>query len=508
MKKTSVIKAGLVCCLILMYSLVNAQSEDSCSAKAPSEVAVGQQFNYTVTTTAKGDIVSSDFGKFEVLGGPSMGSSTSITMMNGKVDQSTTYTYTYVLSCDREGSFSIPGVTISVNGKLMKSNFIVVKVIKGLKSQPQQQQGGNDWFQFQFPQMPDFPQFSNPTQPQTTPKTDHVDANEKFDKGDLFVRASTTKLEAYQGEAIVVTHKLYIRPDINAYNVSRASMAQSDNFWMDELDIPYNAQRTTEAIKGKEYTVITIRQTAVYPRKTGKLTIPKLDITLVVGVPTVVNDPFWGQISTMKRKDVKLSSDDIDIKVRPLPGAHSDKTDVVGSFTMSSSLNRTELRTNEAATLMITISGNGNLQHITAEDLNIQFPKDCDVTYPRIVDHISSKMDNVTGSRTFKYTIIPRSEGTYLIPAATYTYYDYDSQTYKTLTSQDYQITVKQGNNSTEDTTTNKLPKNAKLYKISNPQLPAYKLPIPVKVENIQNPTRQYPIDATFDHIAWDKILC
>ena len=211
MKKMSVMKAGLVLCLILMYSLVNAQSEDSCSAKAPSEVAVGQQFNYTVTTTAKGEIVSSDFGKFEVLGGPSMGSSTSITMMNGKVDQSTTYTYTYVLSCDKEGSFSIPGVTISVNGKLMKSNFVIVKVIKGLKSQPQQQQqSGDDWFQ--FPQMPDFPQFSNPTQPQTTPKSDHVDANEKFDKNDIFVKASTNKLEAYQGEAIVVTHKLTLSP--------------------------------------------------------------------------------------------------------------------------------------------------------------------------------------------------------------------------------------------------------------------------------------------------------
>ena len=78
---------------------VHAQDEMVCTAKAPSEVVVNQQFQYTVTTSEKGTILDTDFGKFEFVGGPSMGSSTSISIANGRTEQSTQYTYTYVRTC-------------------------------------------------------------------------------------------------------------------------------------------------------------------------------------------------------------------------------------------------------------------------------------------------------------------------------------------------------------------------------------------------------------------------
>ena len=143
----------------------------------------------------------------------------------------------------------------------------------------------------------------------------------------------------------------------------------------------------------------------------------------------------------------------IPIKVKSLPNARSSETEVVGNFTISSSLSKTEAHTNEAITLTITVSGTGNLHHISADDLNIDFPTDCDVTYPRISGHISAKGDIVSGSKTFKYTIIPRSEGSFFIPGATYNYYNYDTGSYKTISSQDYQIEVlpgKQHNDSNE----------------------------------------------------------
>ena len=53
-----------------------------------------------------------------------MGSSTSISISGGHTEQSTQYTYTYVLSCPREGTFTIPGVSISVDGRVLKSNAV------------------------------------------------------------------------------------------------------------------------------------------------------------------------------------------------------------------------------------------------------------------------------------------------------------------------------------------------------------------------------------------------
>ncbi len=457
----------IIICISLLTGVAHAQSEDSCFAKAPAEVAVGQQFKYTVTTSEQGEILSTDFGKFEFISGPSVGSSTSISMMNGKVEQSTTYTYTYYLSAQKEGSFTIPGVTISIGGRIVKSNFVVVNVVKAPKSQPiEEPQQADSWFHFDFPQWPGMPQQpQRPSQPKSPSGKAEID--DKISKDDMFIKAFSSKLEAYQGEAIVVTHKLYIRDQHNSgYSIERAVFAQNDAFWANALELDHRDQ-TTETVNGKSYTVYTIKQTAFYPCKTGKLSIPKLDLSLRIRIPATVKDPFWGTYSTYKNKDITLTSNDIPIKVKSLPNARSSETEVVGNFTISSSLSKTEAHTNEAITLTITVSGTGNLHHISADDLNIDFPTDCDVTYPRISGHISAKGDIVSGSKTFKYTIIPRSEGSFFIPGATYNYYNYDTGSYKTISSQDYQIEVlpgKQHNDSNEPV--EKKHKNVKTYKI------------------------------------------
>lgn len=452
MKKANVLIQGWMACFIMLFSFVNAQSADSCFAKAPAEVAVGQSFKYTVTTYQRGEIIDTDFGKFEFVNGPSIGTSTSISMANGHMEQTTTYTYTYYLSGNKEGSFSIPGVTLSIDGKVVKSNYVVVNVVKTPKAQPREEpQQADSWFHFDFPDFSDFPQWSGwgqQAEPQQKSKNNKVEIDDKVGKDDMFVKATVSQLEAYQGEAIVVTHKLYVKENVNGYNIDRANYAPTDAFWLDGLQIN-NREQSTETINGKTYSVYVIKQTAAYPCKTGKLTIPKLNLTLRIRVPATVKDPFWGTYNTYKSKEVALASNELTVKVKPLPAAKSAETEIVGNFTISSTINKSEVRVNEPVTLTITLSGTGNLHHIIADDLNIEFPADCDVTYPRITGNISAKANMVSGSKTFRYTIIPRSEGTFHIPGATYTYYDYDSQSYRTLSAQDYQLEVTPGKTST-----------------------------------------------------------
>ena len=89
----------------------------SCTAKAPSEVGVGQAFRYQVVLNEKpSKIVSTGFSNFDVLNGPSQGSSSSISIVNGQMTQSSSYTYTYTLAAKKEGQFSIPGMVFVVNG--------------------------------------------------------------------------------------------------------------------------------------------------------------------------------------------------------------------------------------------------------------------------------------------------------------------------------------------------------------------------------------------------------
>lgn len=462
--------SGLLTILILFCSAVSAQSDESCKASAPAEVAVGQKFKYTVTTEERGEILSSDFGKFEMVSGPSVGSSTSISMMNGHVEQNTTYTYTYYLIGDREGEFTIPGVTISFDGRVEKSNYVIVKVVKAPKIAQQEEERGSDdgWFNWEF-QMPEWP-FSSRSQ--SDPNREKVQIDDKIGKDDIFIKASISQLEAYQGEGVVVTHKLYVKQEYRRYAIERASFANTEDFWLEGLDLANRAAESTETVNGKNYSVYVVKQTAAYPTRTGKLTIPKLTLTLRVSVPATVKDPFWGSFNTTRRKDVTVVSNDLTLKVKALPGARSnDQTEVVGNFTISSNMNKTETHANESVTLVVTVSGTGNLHHITAEDLGIDFPADCDVTYPRITGNISARNDQVTGSKTFRYTIIPRTEGTFRIPGANYTYYDYDTGSYKTISSQDYQIEVLPARTHTpsvtpDDEDVQKPKSNVKTYKI------------------------------------------
>ncbi len=423
-------------------NLLKAQDESLCTAKAPSEVVVNQQFQYTVTTSEKGTVLDTDFGKFEFVGGPSMGSSTSITIANGKTEQSTQYTYTYVLSCPREGTFTIPGVSISVDGKVLQSNAVEVTVVKvGKQSQNRNRESEDDYFRFEWP---DFNFFGN-DQPSQQPKSksESVEYKDDIKKEDMFVKAEISQAEAWQGEAVVVTHKLYIKQDIRGYDIARATYGATDDLWLDRLDNSYS-EEATETIKGERYHVYTIMQTAAYPLKTGKVTIPKLDLIVRIGVPATVNNPFWGTMTTTRAKDFRLTANDLTLKVKPLPGTQNNaKTEIVGHFDISASLNKTEVYANQSVVLTVTISGTGNLHHIEAKDLDIDFPEDCDVTYPRVSQHISAKGNLVTGTKTFQFTLIPRSEGEYYIPNGMFIYYDDEMQGTMAITTQDFHIDVK-----------------------------------------------------------------
>ena len=459
---------NVLCLISLFFGFVGlscAQEEGVCLAKAPSEVVVNQQFQYTVTTTEKGTILDTDFGKFDFVGGPSMGSSTSISIANGHTEQSTQYTYTYILVCKREGTFTIPGVSISVDGKVLRSNAVEVKVVKaGKQSQENRSDNQSDFFHFEWPDFNFFGGDSRSQQPQS--KSESVEYKDDIKKNDLFVKAEISQAEAWQGEAVVVTHKLYIKQDIRGYEIARANYAATEALWLDRLELKYGDE-STETIKGETYHVYTIMQTAAYPLKTGKVTIPKLDLIIRIGVPAVVKNPFWGSMTTTRAKDFRLTANDLTIKVKPLPGARNDgKTETVGHFDISASINKTEISANQSVVLTVTVSGNGNLHHIQASDLNIEFPADCDVTYPKVIQHISAKGNLVNGSKTFQFTLIPRTEGEFFIPGANFTYYDDEMQNYKTISSQDFRLEVKPGRTpSTQEDEKSDKPKG-KIYKI------------------------------------------
>ena len=72
-------------------------------ASAPSVVEVGEQFRLSFVLNAKGENLQVPTIKgFDLLAGPSLSTSSNITIINGDMKQNQEYTYTYILEGQEE----------------------------------------------------------------------------------------------------------------------------------------------------------------------------------------------------------------------------------------------------------------------------------------------------------------------------------------------------------------------------------------------------------------------
>lgn len=415
-----------------LFFFNQVHSQTTCIAKAPSQVGLGQTFEYAITLNERpSKIASANFSNFSVVGGPSQGSSTSISSINGQTTKTSVYNYTYYLKADKIGNFTIPGTAFIVNGKQVTSNSVKISVVEA----SQQQSSGYD-------------------RGQSTRKS--VNSSSSLDKDEIMIKAFASKSTPYEGEEVIITHKLYIGQGVNGgYQVTSVNMPSQSGLWSYQLgDIDAEPPKSYETINGKQYLVLEIRQTSVFPQKSGKITITPLEMDIIARViyqtrsSGSVWDQFFGGGQQAQDHKLNLKSNSITLNVKKLPIANrpDNFSGIVGDFSIKSTLSRSALKANDAANLKITITGKGNLQHI--EQLNINFPPDFDVTEPNIADNINTRNRSVFGSRSFEYVMIPRSEGDFSIPPATFTYFDLTTQTYKTLSSDSYDIKVSKGDGS------------------------------------------------------------
>lgn len=407
----------IIATVVLLFAAASAYTQTTCTATAPAKVGINEAIQYTVKLNEKpSKIVSQDFGTFTLAGGPSQGSSTSITFINGQQSMKSEYSYTYTLRPSKLGEATIPGVTFQVNGKQVKSNAVTVTVTQENQRQQQQQQQRRSWWDWDTP----------PTQQQ--PK--------QISKDDVILKATASKTNPYEGEEVIITHKLYLGSSISNFQPTGNEFPSQPDLWTYTLGNPEaEVKHTVETLNGKRYDVYELRKTAVYPQKTGEITITPLELEGVVTIPS----GWFG-----RQEKMNLKSNSVTLNVKPLPqGKPMGFSGLVGKFTIKSSLTKSELATNDATNLVVTISGSGNIQHI--EDLNIAFPSDFDVTDPAINDHVQTSGNSVSGSRSFEYVIIPRAAGTFTIPAAEFSYFDLATHSYKTLTTEPFTVTVAKG---------------------------------------------------------------
>jgi hypothetical protein len=153
---------------------------------------------------------------------------------------------------------------------------------------------------------------------------------------------------------------------------------------------------------------------------------------------------FFGSQELMVDVNKTLVTNPVVINVKPLPANRpASFANAVGTFTMKPNINTTQLRANEAISLRLEISGTGNMKLIS--NPVVEFPSNFEVYDPTVTNALNVTSNGLTGIRTIEYMAIPRYEGNYTIPPVEFSYFDINTNSYKTLTTEEYSLQIAKG---------------------------------------------------------------
>ncbi|MCX6276916.1 MAG: BatD family protein [Bacteroidetes bacterium] len=419
--------------LFALYTSVGFSQDVQLTGQAKQVVSPGETFTLVYTLNSQGSgFQGPRIQSFDLLSGPNTSTSSSIRSVNGRTTMTITYSFTYLLQANREGTFDIPAATVTANGKQVTSNIVTVKVAKGVAASGTPGQSGGQ---------------NRSAAPRSGAESGNIN--------DVYVKAFASNSNPIQGEGIVVTYKVFTKVPIAQINISKLS--SFSGFWSQNL-MKENDKlpQTTQIIDGEQYVVADIRKIALFPLKSGSLVIDPLELSCVAQVrrqtKTKTGDPFFDDFfndsffnSGVANVEKTLKSNPVTINVRPLPNQSKpvDFSGAVGSFTFTSEIDKTRLKTNEAVTLKCTISGRGNIQLI--DKMNVIFPPDFESYDPKVTSNIQTTASGISGNQIFEYLLIPRKPGKFTIKPILFSYYDLDKKRYETLTSPEFNLDVEKG---------------------------------------------------------------
>lgn len=416
------IKAFLLGTFCLLMVLPLWADEVTFTASAPSQVAVGERFRVVYSASKRpSDFNGPNFGGFVMLSGPSQSSSSSTQIINGQVTHSENYSFTYILESTSEGTFTISPASITVNGNQYESNPLSI-LVSG-----QSPQGSR--------------------QPAPAPGQQQAPASSGVNDRDIFLRALVSNSSPYQGQHITVTYKLYTRVVVSQYSIEKLPSYQG--FWAEDVTGSGQPQVTEEVVDGIRYNAATVRQVVLFPQRAGELTIEPLDMQTLIRVSAQrrsgsLLDEFFGgsPFGSFQNVEKPLRSNQVRVNVKSLPAQNRPPsfTGMVGSFEMKTDLSPLQVNVNEPLTISISISGNGNLRML--EKPEVQFPVNLEAFDPNISDNIRVSASGVSGSRSFEYLLIPRTGGTFEIPAIQFSYFDPASGRYVIRTGGPFTVEV------------------------------------------------------------------
>ncbi len=416
----------------LLMAIFQTSAQNAIRVEAPDVVAVNEQFN--VTFIIEGEKTPTDFqwssgDDFQLVWGPQRGSSSSFQVINGKTSSSHQTTFTYILIPKATGTFQLPAASAMLSGSRITSSQTSIQVVSdgASSSSPSSGQGGNGGSQ------------SGGGRPSSS-------TSGEIPADDLFMRLSLSRSEVVIGEPVTATLKIYQRANVVGFE--NAKLPTFNGFWSQETYIPSNIEFKRESLDDKIYNTAVLRTYVLIPQQSGTITIDPAELVCLVNIRTTAPASsslfdrfFQDEYRTVRRRVVTPT---VRVKVNPLPaGQPVSFGGGVGNFGISARLSTDNLKTHDAASLVITVSGRGNVALL--EEPKVSFPPDFEVYDTKTTENTDKSTGGTSGSKSFEYPFIPRSHGDFTIEPVEYSYYDVDAGKYVTLKTEPLHIKVAKG---------------------------------------------------------------
>ncbi len=418
--------------IVLIVSFFNflivAAFAQTLTGRAPSQVAVGEQFrlSYTINTQdVKGFRAGTIPGELDVLMGPSTSTQSSFQMVNGHTSSTSSVTYTYIVVATKAGTYTIPPAQATVDGKTVRSNEVHIKVSGQVSSGSQssgRQQGGGE---------------SGELRP----------AGSAISGSDLFIKVSASKQHVREQEPILLTYKVYTLVGLTQLS---GKMPDLKSFYTREVSLPQEKSFKVETLNGRQYRTVTWQQYVMFPQTTGKLEIPSITYDGIVVQQNRAVDPFeaffnGGSGYIEVKKQIKAPA--VTIQVDPLPQRPTGFSGGVGKFQLYAQLDKTEVKANDPVNLRVIVTGVGNMKLLRQPV--VQMPKDFDSYDAKVTDKTHLTTNGLEGTITYDFLAVPRHQGDYEIPPVEYVYFDTSTNSYQTLKTEGFKLHVAKGDGQT-----------------------------------------------------------
>jgi hypothetical protein len=320
-----------------------------------------------------------------------VGPSSSFNFINGQTSSS--ITYNYVVLAQRDGRFTIPALTVDVDGQRLVSQPVTLTVTKA-----------------------------------SAPPAAAVNSGSELS----FMQLAMPPGKVYVGQQVAAQLQIYVRDDVVRFGDFDFTGQNADGFLIGKN--AKGGQYRTQ-VGNHVYTVIPINY-ALTVTRSGPLTLGPFTANAVVVMPMQNQnngDPFQQFFNQGEQKQVPLATEAVKVESLPLPDRNkpANFSGAIGDFTMTTSVGPTNVTAGDPVTVHVQISGRGSFDSVTLPD---QSALAGFKIFPPTVKTQLSDQTGLNGTKTFEEIVTPQSADIHEWPQFSFSFFNPDDGQYHTLT--------------------------------------------------------------------------